>query len=90
MLNSFKMLQVLVKESEGPVEHPVNLGTTWTKLVELKVTSKPAKPKPGRPGRKKKLNAIIEDLDEDGEGAPADGPDTGGEPTHAVAAISCF
>ncbi|CAL8462796.1 g2329 [Coccomyxa elongata] len=79
--SSAGFVKVLVKESEGPVEHPVNLGTTWTKLVELKVTSKPAKPKPGRPGRKKKLNAIIEDLEEDGEGAPADGPDTAGEAT---------
>lgn len=78
-----------MKESEGPMEHPVNLGTTQTKLVELKVTSKPAKPKPGRPGRKKKLTAIIEDLDEDCEGAPADGPETAGEPTHASTAISC-
>lgn len=70
-------LQVLVKESEGPVEHPVHLGTAALKLVELRVTSKPAKPKMGKPGRKKKVTVEDLDADEDG-GGPADGADTAG------------
>jgi hypothetical protein len=77
-------LKVLVRESEGPVEHPINLGTAALKLVELKVTSKPAKPKMGKPGRKKKIAAVLEDLDDDGDAGPADGPDTAGECSQSI------
>ncbi len=67
-----------MRETEAPVEHPVNLGTAALRLVELKVTSKPAKPKPGKPGRKKKLQVVHEDLDDDGDATMADAPDVAG------------
>ena len=57
------MLQVLVKESEGPVEHLVKIGTSARVLEELRVTSKPAKVK-GKAGRRKQ-KAAVEDLDDD-------------------------
>ena len=57
------MLRVLVKESEGPVEHLVKIGTSARVLEELRVTSKPAKVK-GKAGRRKR-KAALEDLDDD-------------------------
>ena len=57
-------MQVLVKESDGPVEHLVKLGTHAKVLEELRVSSKPAKAR-GKPGRRKQKVAV-EDLDADG------------------------
>jgi hypothetical protein len=72
---------VLVKEVEGPVEHPINLGTQALTLAELKVSSKPLKPKT-KPGRKKKAAAVaIEDLDEEEDGQQADAADAAGCPS---------
>ncbi len=56
-------VQVLVKESEGPMEHLVKVGTHAKVLEELRVVSKPAKVK-NKPGRRKQKVAV-EDLDED-------------------------
>ena len=56
-------LQVLVKESEGPVEHLVKVGTHAKVLEELRVVSKPAKVK-NKPGRRKQKVAV-EDLDDE-------------------------
>ena len=69
------ILQVLVKESEGPVEHLVKIGTSARVLEELRVTSKPAKVK-GKAGRRKQ-KAAVEDLDDEGaepEEVPGMGP----------------
>ena len=66
---------MLVKESEGPVEHLVKIGTSARVLEELRVTSKPAKVK-GKAGRRKQ-KAAVEDLDDEGaepEEAPGEGP----------------
>lgn len=40
--NGDAALHALVKESEGPVQHPVNVGTHAQLLEELHVSSKPA------------------------------------------------
>ena len=56
-------VQVLVKESEGPVEHLVKVGTRAKVLEELRVASKPARAK-GKPGRRKQKVAV-ENLDEE-------------------------
>ena len=63
MAHTSHLLQVLVKESEGPVEHLVKVGTSARVLEELRVTSKPAKVK-GKAGRRKQ-KAAVEDLDDD-------------------------
>ena len=68
--------QVLVKEVEGPVEHPLNLGMRALGLHELRVASKLVKPK-GKPGRKKK--AVLEDIAEE-DAAEGGAPDPAGEP----------
>lgn len=56
-------VQVLVKESDGPVEHLVKVGTHAKVLEELRVASKPAKVK-NKPGRRKQKVAV-EDLDDE-------------------------
>lgn len=75
------------------MEHPISLGTQHLTLAELKVSSKPAKPK-GKPGRKKKAAAVaIKDLDNDEDAQEKDGADTGGGNMHAsphLGASSCI
>ena len=77
-----------MKESEGPVEHLVKVGTHAKVLEELHVASKPAKVK-GKPGRRKQKVAV-EDLDEDAAEPEEHAGDITSSSMHPRASAQCF